>query len=175
MEAYQHGVKITCYDSRDRRFYPRLFTYSADYPEKCGILIDSSALTEKSHTRILMAGIRNLGIRPCPHCLVPMSSVHLLGTRRDRSARISLTRVDDNQRRSKISSARNLIYGKNYAVDSSAIQGLLKENSLVPTVVGIHSPFFDNRCNCYPTERLLCSARCFWIQSILIVHHRPHA
>ena len=127
------------------------------------------------HIRILMAGIRNLGICPCPRCQVPMSSVHHLGTRRDRSARISLMRVDDNQRRSKITSARNLIYGKNYAVDSSAIQRLLKEKSLVPTEVGIHSPFFDNWCNCYPTERLLCSISCLWIQSILVVCRRSHA
>ena len=53
-------------------------------------------------------------------------------------------RVDDNQRQSKITSARNLIYEKNYAVDSAAIQRLLKEKSLVPTVVGIYSHFFDN-------------------------------
>ena len=84
-------------------------------------------------------------------------------------------RVDDNQRRSKITSARNLIYCKNYAVDSPAIQRLLKEQSLVPTVVGIHSPFFDNWCNYYPTERLLCSPSCFWTQSILVVRCRSHA
>lgn len=32
--AYQHGVVIACYDGVLRRFYPRVFTYSADYPEK---------------------------------------------------------------------------------------------------------------------------------------------
>ena len=46
MEAYQHGVKITCHDGLDRRFYPRLFTYSADYPEKCGILLIQSAYSK---------------------------------------------------------------------------------------------------------------------------------
>lgn len=34
MEAYQHGVVINCADGLQRRFYPRIFTYSADYPEK---------------------------------------------------------------------------------------------------------------------------------------------
>lgn len=32
--AYKHGIVIPCYDGTSRRFYPRIFTYSADYPEK---------------------------------------------------------------------------------------------------------------------------------------------
>jgi hypothetical protein len=34
IEAYTHGIVIKCCDGITRRFYPRLFTYSADYPEK---------------------------------------------------------------------------------------------------------------------------------------------
>lgn len=34
LEAYKHGIVITCCDGVKRRFYPRFFTYSADYPEK---------------------------------------------------------------------------------------------------------------------------------------------
>lgn len=34
MEAYEHGIVITCADGITRRIFPRLFTYSADYPEK---------------------------------------------------------------------------------------------------------------------------------------------
>jgi hypothetical protein len=34
MEAYEHGIVITCFDGLQRRFYLRIFTYSADYPEK---------------------------------------------------------------------------------------------------------------------------------------------
>lgn len=34
VEGYIHGVVITCPDGIERRFYPRIFTYSADYPEK---------------------------------------------------------------------------------------------------------------------------------------------
>lgn len=32
--AWEHGVVIKCGDGVIRRFYPRIFTYSADYPEK---------------------------------------------------------------------------------------------------------------------------------------------
>ena len=34
LEAYAHGLVIDCCDGIQRRFYPRIFTYSADYPEK---------------------------------------------------------------------------------------------------------------------------------------------
>jgi hypothetical protein len=34
LEAYSHGIIIECCDGIKRRFYPRIFTYSADYPEK---------------------------------------------------------------------------------------------------------------------------------------------
>ncbi|EGO23151.1 hypothetical protein SERLADRAFT_371382 [Serpula lacrymans var. lacrymans S7.9] len=56
--AYQHGVIIKCCDGIDRRFYPHILIYSADYPEK-----------------ILIASIKNLGNCPCPRCLTPMTLV----------------------------------------------------------------------------------------------------
>ena len=34
LEAYKHGIVIECCDGVVRRFYPRILTYSADYPEK---------------------------------------------------------------------------------------------------------------------------------------------
>ena len=34
MEAYVHGMQVECTDGIIRRFFPRIFTYSADYPEK---------------------------------------------------------------------------------------------------------------------------------------------
>jgi hypothetical protein len=35
IEAWKHGIVILCNDGIKRHFYPRIFTYSADYPEKC--------------------------------------------------------------------------------------------------------------------------------------------
>jgi hypothetical protein len=37
LEAYKHGIVIECCDGIKRRFYPRILTYSADYPEKWDI------------------------------------------------------------------------------------------------------------------------------------------
>lgn len=34
IHSYQHGFVMPCLDGVWRRFYPRIFTYSADYPEK---------------------------------------------------------------------------------------------------------------------------------------------
>jgi hypothetical protein len=34
MEAYVHGILVECVDGIIRHFFPRILTYSADYPEK---------------------------------------------------------------------------------------------------------------------------------------------
>jgi hypothetical protein len=34
LEAYKHGIILECADGVLRHVYPRIFTYSADYPEK---------------------------------------------------------------------------------------------------------------------------------------------
>lgn len=34
IDAYLHGIVVLCCDGILRRFYPRIFIYSADYPEK---------------------------------------------------------------------------------------------------------------------------------------------
>ena len=34
LDAYKNGIVITCFDGVKRRVFPRIFTYSADYPEK---------------------------------------------------------------------------------------------------------------------------------------------
>ena len=38
MDAYRHGILVYCGDGILRRIFPRFFTYSADYPEKCVII-----------------------------------------------------------------------------------------------------------------------------------------
>jgi hypothetical protein len=56
--------------------------------------------------------------------------------KRDMQQRETLSRVDDEAKRSKVAAARRIIYEANYAVDSDAVEALLKEQSLVPTTVG---------------------------------------
>lgn len=49
--------------------------------------------------------------------------------------RVSLARVDDDDRKHGTQLARRLIYEKNYAVNSEAVERILKPQSLVPTSV----------------------------------------
>lgn len=41
LHAYEHGMVLMCGDGIERRLFPRIFTYSADYPEKY-VLFSSS-------------------------------------------------------------------------------------------------------------------------------------
>jgi hypothetical protein len=34
LHAWQHGIVIKCADGITRRVFPRILTYSADYPER---------------------------------------------------------------------------------------------------------------------------------------------
>ena len=85
--------------------------------------------------RVLIATIRNLGNCPCPRCLIPKFHVHLLATESDLLQRGLSSRSDTAHRREKIMSARKLIYEKHYAVDAAQVEALLKDESLVPTMV----------------------------------------
>ena len=76
-----------------------------------------------------------MGKCPCPRCLIPKDGAHLFGTKRDKKQRTSLARVDKQLYKAKISSARDLIYINNRAVDSVPVQTFLKAQSLVPTEV----------------------------------------
>jgi hypothetical protein len=62
-----------------------------------------------------------------------------MGMVRDMNQRKTLSRVDDEDRRRKVETARDIIYKKNYAVDGSPVETILKEQSLVPTSVSVLS------------------------------------
>jgi hypothetical protein len=89
--------------------------------------------------RILIATIRNLGKCPCPHCLIPLNRVHNMGMARDMQQRETMARVDDMRRRNLIDAARRVIYEKNFRVNSTAVENMLQDTSLVPTAVCVHS------------------------------------
>jgi hypothetical protein len=51
--------------------------------------------------------------------------------------RNTLARTDNVGRRTRVTAARRSIYENKYAVNSTVVENLLKEDSLVPTAVGI--------------------------------------
>jgi hypothetical protein len=96
------------------------------------VTIKSVLLTQ---SRVLVANIRSKGHCPCPRCLIPISRFYRLGMKQDTQQRESLARVDDEKRRYAVSTARDIIYNKNYAVNSKVLKPLLTEQSLTPTIV----------------------------------------
>jgi hypothetical protein len=85
--------------------------------------------------RIIIASIRDLGLCPCPRCLMPLAVVSNMGKARDMKMRKSLARVDDQERRYKVELARGFIYNKGYLVNSNAVERVLRPESLVPNIV----------------------------------------
>ncbi|KIN98947.1 hypothetical protein M404DRAFT_156535 [Pisolithus tinctorius Marx 270] len=113
VEAYRDGFIVKCYDGVHRRIFPRIFTYSADYPEK-----------------VLLAGIHDKGSCPCPRCLIKKEEFSRLGLLSDVSGR--LTKI----RRycwDWISAARNAIYSLGAPIRGAIPERRLKELSFVPT------------------------------------------
>ena len=76
-----------------------------------------------------------MGGRPCPRCLVKKDDIGNLGTMADHAVRTCDTRLDNTARQDKVMKARELIYEGGYVVNSEHVENLLKDQSLVPTVV----------------------------------------
>ncbi|SJL10770.1 uncharacterized protein ARMOST_14164 [Armillaria ostoyae] len=95
--AYEHGIILTCADGIRRRVYPRIFTYSADYPEK-----------------VLIATIRDMEGCPCPRCKIRKEMTRGVGTDADLKFRKENARQGDNEWRQKVDDAQKLIYEDGY-------------------------------------------------------------
>ncbi|KAH9919802.1 uncharacterized protein B0H18DRAFT_936945 [Fomitopsis serialis] len=121
VKAYIDGIVIKCADGVTRRVYPRIFTYSADYPEK-----------------VLIAAIRDKGLCPCPRCYVPQADIFKMGQKRDLArrseSRLGFLRNWSEGLRARIMKARDLIYNSGLGVVSAAVERVLKPWSLVPTL-----------------------------------------
>lgn len=136
LEAYEHGMVVKCGDGVTRRLYPRIFTYTADYPEKCASTQPlPRAFSPNSFCRVLLATVRDLGACPCPRCLTPKAQVPEMGTKTDSARRERLVRLDNTSRRADVALARSFIYEKGRNVDSTAVENMLKAESYVPTTV----------------------------------------
>ena len=78
-----------------------------------------------------------MGACPCPRCLIPKSRFHQVATERDLLQQMLLQRRDNKDQHNKVVAARRLIYEKHYVVHNSQVEELLKDESLVPTLVSI--------------------------------------
>ncbi|KAG9089394.1 hypothetical protein FRC06_001569 [Ceratobasidium sp. 370] len=131
VHAWKHGVVIQCADGIVRRVFPRILTYSADYPEK-----------------VLLATIRNLGDCLCPRCLVHKASASQMGTPTDMRIR-KKQRIDNEKRRGKVERARQFIYEQGRTIQSKPVEDLLKSESYVPTMNAFSDRLHDCKFNIF--------------------------
>ncbi|KAG8707451.1 hypothetical protein FRC08_000488 [Ceratobasidium sp. 394] len=127
VDAYQHGIRLRCSDGIERRLYPRIFTYSADYPEK-----------------VLIATIKDFSTHPYHRCLVTKAEISHLGLPSDNNIRRN-PRQDDDKRRNAVLAARRVIYFDGNVVNSKRVEEILSSTSGVPTINA-----FSNRLQSFP-------------------------
>ncbi|TFK25959.1 hypothetical protein FA15DRAFT_638473 [Coprinopsis marcescibilis] len=108
-DAIENGIVLMCHDGVLRRFYIRIFTYSADYPEK-----------------ILLAGIKR-GNCPCPRCLVSKADLHELGMQKDMKTRKTQLRTYDSAVVSAVDASRTAIFERGAAVQGATVDTYLKD------------------------------------------------
>jgi hypothetical protein len=106
LEAYVNGIVVECIDGVKRRLFPRFFVYSADYPEKCAILHITRCFLTHTFFRAKIATIRDLGMYPCPRCLVAKDQIPEMGKDEDRCIRTELARTDSLERQGRVDQAR---------------------------------------------------------------------
>lgn len=92
--------------------------------------------------RTLIATIKDLGTHPCPRCFVSVKQIYALGRDDDRKQREESCREDNTQRRKKVDDAHKSLYEEGYAITGDHVDGLLKNESMVPTKVTIFSSTF---------------------------------
>ncbi|KAJ3531527.1 hypothetical protein NMY22_g8114 [Coprinellus aureogranulatus] len=116
LDAILNGLVIKCQDGIERRFYIRIFTYSADYPER---LLPAG--------RVMIATIRQRGDCPCTRCLIKMTEADQMGTPEDMLRREKTARKDDDSRRALVKQARAMIIPedqtKGVAIDKRSCRG----------------------------------------------------
>jgi hypothetical protein len=140
IDTMKNGIVLRCPDGEFRCFYPRVFTYSADYPERCVEVLPEASLCSyeliQPH-RILIGGIWNNGGCPCHRCTIKSCDLSNLGAPTDTERRDQVRSEEDQW--TKVAKAREVIES-GYAVDTAQVEALLKPHSLVPTVVRGEGP-----------------------------------
>lgn len=123
----------------------------------------------------MLASVRSKGGCPCPRCFIPRERIHNLGQTLDRRRRSTLQRKGDEALKSRIHKARDFIYSpqKNHAVNSDAVENLLKPFSLVPTSVRHHFKGYIAGKLMEITERVPRETCPTWIQPLSNVCSGP--
>ncbi|TFK72816.1 hypothetical protein BDN72DRAFT_742067, partial [Pluteus cervinus] len=114
LHYYKYGMVVRCSDGVERRVYPRILIYSADYPEK-----------------VILLTMRDKGLCPCPRCLIQTKDLDGLGLVKDIKIRSTRTRIFS---KDDVVLARKMIYEQGYSIKGEAVNNILKDRSDVPVL-----------------------------------------
>lgn len=146
VSAYVHGILLAFPDGVTRRVFPRILTYSADYPEQyVAYALPATSGTANRYFRMLVAGIKYLSMFPCVHCLVKKPLIHLMGTKHDMGNRVRLKRSDTARQCGKIELVRSWIFEKGRVLTSVVIDCVLGPMSLTAVRVSYY-PLIQTVC-----------------------------
>ncbi|TBU36276.1 hypothetical protein BD309DRAFT_1073507, partial [Dichomitus squalens] len=126
-------VLIVCGDGVTRRVFPRIFTYSADYPEKC-----------------LVACLKTLARCACPDCTTDKCDFWKMGMKQDMAARVKNARQDTSVIQQLIARVRRWIFEDGTVPDGNSVKktklGFL---SMTPTRSAFSQRFASFGLNVY--------------------------
>ena len=134
LHAYKYGIVVQGPDQIERCVYPRIITYSADYPEKLVFVFTSAHAIAYYFGRVMLATIHDQGLCPCLCCLVPKRKLDQLGSSEDTRNQIRKAHKYDGE---SVHEAQRLIYKLGKGINGAAIQCELKATSAVPTLVSL--------------------------------------
>jgi hypothetical protein len=134
--AYTRGIIILCADGVQRLVFPRFFSYTADYPERCALFfLQLRAPTQVPLRRVLLVCIKFLANCPCPLCFTTKDQVpESLGTIKGMHRRRKICQDDDTQMRT-VERARKWIFEKGIRLGSDSMKRLLGPFSWTATRV----------------------------------------
>lgn len=133
VDAMKYGIILPCPDGENRCFFPRIFSYSADYPEKQVISLQCTRIVLTKLHRALISGLRNNGTAPCHRCLIEKDEIFKLGAPSD-TERTKSERCPADQKKRVIAAQKVIQLG--YAVDNkNHIESKLQPHGLVPVEV----------------------------------------
>ena len=131
MKAYKEGLIITCGDGITWKVFPRLFTYSANYPEKWVITISiPSCCAHADSGRVLLATLKFLGNCPCVQCLVEREKIFQLGSKLDMQCQQMKWWVDSHPRQVSVWDAQRQIFQFGRPVNSKIIDNIMVHSSV---------------------------------------------
>lgn len=118
---------------------------------------------ETRFCRTLIATIKDFGARPCPRCNISIDQICGLGREDDRQLREDLRREDNDDRQRKVDAARKSLYDEGFAITGDYVDGLLKDESLVPTKVFSPAFFSFSSVNASHIECVLSGTLSLWL------------